>query len=131
VEESVSLAQYAGQRVLLRFEYVTDGSTHGEGWAIDNVAVAGGVLENTESDGEGWDAEGWVPVDEPLPQEWIVRLVAESADGVPVVIDAAIDGGAGELRFDATGLRDVVLAIAGATEGTIEPAPYSVELTGP
>jgi hypothetical protein len=131
VEESISLAEFAGERILLRFEYVTDGSTYGEGWAIDNVVVSEAGFEDLESDDGGWDEEGWVTIDEQLPQSWVVRLIAESADGAPVIVDADIDRGTGELRFDATGLQDVVLAIAGATEGTTQVAPYTVELTRP
>ena len=39
VERGGRLERFAGQNVLVRFEYVTDGATHGAGWAIDDVAA--------------------------------------------------------------------------------------------
>jgi hypothetical protein len=70
-----------------------------------------------------------VRIDAPLPQSWIVRLIAEREDGEPVVVDAAVGAdGKGTLEFDAAGLHDVVLAVAGATEGTNQRSPYTLTL---
>jgi hypothetical protein len=130
IDEEVDLSAYAGQEVLVRFEYVTDGGTHGRGWALDDISLASGETVTAIDDGE-FEAAGWVRVDRPLEQRWIVRLVAER-DGEPVVIDAPIGAdGRGELRFDATGLENPVLAIAGATEGTVETALYTVSMLRP
>lgn len=126
LDETVDLTPYAGKRVLLRFEYVTDGSTTGEGWAIDDVRVGGAPLDDA-----GWERGGWVLVDGGLPQEYTVRLIAMRA-GAPVVLDMPLDAAQrGELRFDPAGLQDAVLLVSGATEGTIARAPYRVELRGP
>jgi hypothetical protein len=131
VDERISLAEYAGLRILVRFEYVTDGSTHGEGWVVDDIAVEGTDLRFDAGD-PSWNADGWVDLDAPLPQTWIVRLIGERADGEPVVMDADIrPDGSGTVRFDAIGLHDVVLAIAGSTEGTNQTSPYTIDLTRP
>lgn len=130
VEERMSLEEFAGRRIQLRFEYVTDGSTHGEGWAIDDVAVEDAAFHDPDGADAGWDFDGWVRIDAPLHQAWIVRLIASDASGEPVVRDAQISSeGVGALSFDATGLHDVVVAIAGATEGTTQLAPYTIELS--
>jgi hypothetical protein len=130
VDESISLHAYAGQKVLLRFEYVTDGSTHGEGWAIDDVAIDDIGFSDPDNSDQSWTTDGWVRIDAPLPQSWIVRLIAERDDGEPVVIDADVaPGGTGSMEFDATGLHDVVLAVAGATEGTHQRSPYTLTLS--
>ena len=132
IDEEVDLARYAGQRILLRFEYVTDGGTHGEGWAIDDITIDGTDLNDLSASDAGWDAEGWVRIDGSLPQRWIVRLIATDASGAPVVRDIPLDAtNTGTLRFDASDLRDPVLAIAGATEGTVNRAPYVIELVQP
>lgn len=126
IDERVDLSAYAGQRVRLRFEYVTDGGTHGEGWAVDDVRIDDVAAQ------PDWQADGWVRVDQPLPQTYAVRLLAEGADGEPVVQDVPLAGAQpGVLRFDATGLRNIVLAVAGTTEGTTQTSSYSVELMGP
>jgi immune inhibitor A len=36
---SADLSAYAGQTVMLRFEYVTDGATHGQGFEFDNLQL--------------------------------------------------------------------------------------------
>ena len=37
--ETVDLGAYAGQKVLLRFEYITDDATNLTGFAVDNIAI--------------------------------------------------------------------------------------------
>ncbi|NTU70899.1 MAG: hypothetical protein HGB10_03645 [Coriobacteriia bacterium] len=39
VDARFDLAAYAGQSIQLRFDYVTDAYTYGEGWYIDSIAV--------------------------------------------------------------------------------------------
>lgn len=127
VDESVNLGAFAGRTVMLRFEYVTDGSTHGEGFAIDDVQLSGAPLDDA-----GWDADGWMRLDQSLLQTYIIRLVAEAADGAPVVRDLPLDATqSGALRFDAGGLRNVVVAVAGSTEGTKQRSAYSITLSEP
>jgi hypothetical protein len=124
VDEEVDLDQFAGQDVLLRFEYVTDGATHGPGWAIDDVALTGGgeaVLTPVEH-------AGWVTIDGALAQEWLVRLILTLDDGTVDVRDFPVSEGASEVTFGSEGVADAVLAVAGMTEGTNNLAPYRLRL---
>jgi hypothetical protein len=128
VDERVDLSRFAGQDVLLRFEYVTDGGTHGRGWAVRDPRLEGGGSSLEASP----DAAGWVYVDRPLRQEYIVRLILTRDDGSVEVRDLVLDAAqAGELRFSAAGVTDALVAVAGATEGTNELAPYTLELAAP
>jgi hypothetical protein len=132
VSERISLAKYAGQKLLLRFEYVTDGGTHNEGWAVDDVAIEGTGFRDPDLSDPGWRSEGWVRIDRPLPQTYIVRLIEKRAGGETSVLDLQPDAtGRSELRFPAAGIESATLAIAGTTEGTNQKAPYTVELTRP
>jgi hypothetical protein len=129
IEGSIPLLSFAGKRILLRFEYVTDGGTHTEGWAVRDVRLADG--EASLRLGEPV-SDGWVTVDRPLAQTWLVRLIETKADGGFAVTDVPLDdSGAGELRFNSVGLTDAVVAIAGTTEGTTQLAPYTIELQRP
>ncbi len=129
VDERVSLARFAGQKVLLRFEYVTDGGTHGRGWAIDGVAIEGTAFRDPDLTDAGWRSAGWVRLDRPLPQTYVVRLIERRAGGETSVLDVPLDAGRrGELRFSAAGVDEATVAIAGSTEGTDEPVPYTVAL---
>ncbi len=130
IDERVSLSEYAGKKVLLRFEYVTDPSVHGEGWAIDDLAVTGTDFRDPDGSAPGWTSEGWLRVDRPLPQTYVVRLIEKLSDGTSRVLDLPVaPDGNGELRFSAAGVSDATLAVAGSTEGTNQQAPYHLELT--
>lgn len=129
VDESMPLTAYAGKKIMLRFEYVTDGGTHGEGWAIRDLALTDGAAPLKLGSPV---SEGWVNIDKPLPQTYIVRLIESKADGGFGVLDVPLDAaGAGELAFNSTGLTDAVVAIAGSTEGSNQLAPYTVQLARP
>jgi hypothetical protein len=129
VEERVDLSAYTGESIMVRFEYVTDAGTHGEGWAVRN-------LYPTASRGNlGWggepDLDGWIPLGETsLAQSYAVRVILTHDDGAIEVLDVPLDDARdGELRFSTDGVVDAVLAVAGTTEGTQQLAPYTVELT--
>jgi hypothetical protein len=131
IDERVSLAKYAGQKVLLRFEYVTDGGTHGEGWAIHNVAIAGTTFRDPDLTDPGWKSEGWVRIERPLAQTYAVRVIEKLAGGEAAVLDVPLDASShGELRFSFSGVDEATLAIAGTTEGTNQLSAYAVELAG-
>ena len=132
LDERISLAAFAGQKIKLRFEYVTDGGTHLEGWAIRNVAIEGTDFRDSDGSAAGWVSQGWLRLDRPLAQTYIVRLIETRSDGGVAVIDVPLDRNqSGELRFGAAGVQDAVLAIAGSTEGTNQQAPYSIQLALP
>jgi hypothetical protein len=131
IDESVDLTAFTGETVQLRFELVTDGGTHGEGWAVRDIQLET-VDTLTDVDDGAWTFDGWVRVDRALPQTYVARLIGERADGEAVVLDVPLDAdGDGELRFSADGVTNLVLAVAGTTEGTNVRAPYRIELTRP
>ena len=129
VDERVSMAPYAGKKVLLRFEYVTDGGTHREGWAIQNIRIDAIGFSDPDGTDPGWTSAGWVRIDRTLPQTYVVRLIEKMADGTSHVLDVPLDAAQrGELQFSGTGIEDAVVAVAGTTEGTNQAAPYTVQL---
>lgn len=130
IDERIDLAAYAGKRILIRFEYVTDGAYHGAGWAIRDVRITPGP--GLSSSGASLESNGWISVDRPLKQTYAVRVIEKKADGTSAVLDMPLDAsGSGELRFDTAGLDDAVIAVAGTTEGTDQLAPYTIELASP
>jgi immune inhibitor A len=133
VEESIDLTPFAGKRLLLRFEYVTDSGLNTSGWAIDDIAVPElGWLDDAESDG-GWEAQGFRHPEAPLPQRFIVRVIEIGNE--TRVSDVPLDAdNHAEIRLSGfgAGLTKAVVLIAAATDGTSEPATYRYSLsTGP
>ncbi|MBI2855939.1 MAG: immune inhibitor A, partial [Chloroflexi bacterium] len=75
LEDSVDLTPYAGGRVLVRFEYVTDDAINEDGICIDDISIPEiGFLHNAENEGE-WEALGFVRTNNRVPQRYIVQVV--------------------------------------------------------
>ncbi len=132
IEEEVSLADYAGQQVLLRFEYVTDDAINSIGFLVDDVAITGvDFFDDAENDGD-WEARGFFRTDGILPQRFIVQLVRYE-DDVPAVERVVLrDTGEREVSFlledFGRTLEDAVLIVSGATPITTEVAQFNLRL---
>ena len=120
VQEEVDLSAYAGKKVLLRFEYVTDDATSLTGLAVDNIEIPElGFRDGAESEA-GWTSEGFKRIERPLSQQFIVQVIrGETVERV--ALDAA---NRGSVRLDGS----ETIAVSGATEGTAEVAPYTWSL---
>jgi immune inhibitor A len=128
VDEQIDLSAFAGGRVLLRFEYVTDEGAVEDGLAIDDLSIAEiGFVDDVERD-NGWQADGFLRVDDTLPQRFIVQLVEEAADGGVSVrridLDAHNDADIPVSRA----AKRATLVVSGATLGATEPARYQWEV---
>jgi hypothetical protein len=124
VDEEIDLSAYAGERVRVRFEYVTDEASTLDGLAIDDVSlVETGWFDDAERDGD-WAVSGFLRVSEPLPQRFLVQVVQETGRGVVeirrVELDAANRATITIPRTD----RKVTLVVSGATFGTTELATF-------
>jgi hypothetical protein len=127
IEESVDLTPYAGGRVLVRFQYITDEAVNTEGWAIDDIAIPElGFLDNAEGDG-GWKMEGFVRTDNLLPQRFLVQVIERGSQ--VRVRDLPLDQqNAGRLAVCCfgQGLEQVVVVVSGTTQVTTEAARYKL-----
>lgn len=93
------LSPYAGDRLTLRFDYVTDGALTETGWLIDELAIdALGYREDFEGALEDWTVEGWVPFHEPRPVLWLVQAFMVDPDGEVDRIQRWLANGTGTLR---------------------------------
>ena len=124
VDEEIDLSPYAGERVLLRFEYVTDEASVEDGLAIDNLEIPEiGFRDDAETDG-GWQVAGFLRVTDTLPQQFIVQVVEQDARDAFTVrridLDAANNG---QIRIPASA-KTATVVVSGATLSTTEPAGY-------
>ena len=133
LQESIDLSPYAGDSVLLRFEYVTDSAIHEEGICIDDIAVPEiGFFDDAETDG-AWTAEGFVRTDNRVAQGYIVQaiLLGDETSVVEMPID---DAGSGALTLQGFGdrLGKAVVIIAPTAPKTTQPASWvlAVERVG-
>lgn len=85
LDENLSLDDYAGQAILLRFEVITDDATTQPGMVIDDVRIPEiDYASDFETDSGGWQAEGWVWTDNTLPQQAWVQVVQQMNSGATI-----------------------------------------------
>jgi hypothetical protein len=128
IDEQVDLSQFAGSQILLRFEYVTDQSYNGPGFAFRDLSIPEIDLEEPGAVEDAWNAEGWVRVDAPIPEQWNVRLVRYLRDGTTVDAVPVDPDGNATFDLDPTARR-TVLVVAPNAPRTLIPANYSVTVT--
>lgn len=95
VPEAISLNQYVGQEVLVRFEVLTDASILGQGFAVDNVHVPEmSAAKMWETAVSGWEAAGFVQTGWQLPQQWRVQLIhlGSKPQVIPLPLNALNQG---------------------------------------
>jgi len=129
VEESIDLSPFAGRKIVLRFEYITDEGINLDGWAIDDIAIPElAFFDDGERDGH-WQTQGFQRLTAPLPQRFIVRVIemGETTSVRPLPLDAA---NRGEVRLSGFGstLDKAVIVVAAASDGTTQTAPYRYSL---
>jgi hypothetical protein len=123
IEETIDLSEFAGQEILVRFEYVTDAAVNLAGFMIDDIRVPELDYEaDFEADEGGWDGEGFVRMDNILPQEFVVQVILQNGDTTVERIDLD-DANQGSLTVD-LGSEGAILVISGTTQFTTEPASY-------
>lgn len=125
IQETVDLSPYAGGRLLLRFEYVTDESVNEEGVCIDDISIPEiGYADDAEGPGE-WAARGFIRTDNWVPQAYLVRLI-ELGDPVTIRDMPLDETGRGSLvvRGHGEDMRRVVVVVAPMAPKTTEPSSY-------
>jgi hypothetical protein len=80
--QSVDLSAYAGHRIELRFQYVTDDGVNGESFLMRSLSIPEIHWHDTYT---GWTANGFVPIyNNKLPSNWMVQLIAYTTKGTTV-----------------------------------------------
>jgi hypothetical protein len=125
VDEEVDLTPFAGQKILLRFEYITDEGVNLDGFAVDDIEVPElGFFDDAESDGP-WQATGFQRLTGPLPQRFIVQVI-EMGQTHTVTTVPLDEANRGEVRLSGFGstLDKAIIVVAAITDGTRQTASY-------
>jgi hypothetical protein len=128
INEKIDLSPYAGEELMLRFEYITDAAVNGEGMLLDDISIpAINYQEGFEQDDGGWDAAGWVRLYNEIPQSYRVVLVEQG--GTTEVREIPLDASNhGEIDLHLGSNRDhAVLVVIGTARHTWQEAPYEVQ----
>jgi immune inhibitor A len=130
IQESVDLSPYAGQKVQVRFEYVTDAAVNGEGFLLDDVSVpAVDYFTDFETDNGDWQAEGFARVENVLPQTFRLSLIVKHSNGETTVTPVSLNSeNIADVPLNLQSGDQAVLVVTGTTRFTREPAVYSLEV---
>ncbi len=128
-EEAVDLSPYAGQEVTIRFDYITDAAVNGIGLFLDDIRVdAIGYFTDFEADDGGWLSDGFVRIQNSLPQKFRLTLITFGSETLvtPIVLDAYNQA---SVLIDLGGdIKSAVLVVSGTTPYTRQKAEYQFEI---
>ena len=128
IQEEVDLSEYAGQKVQIRFEYITDALVNGEGFLLDDVRVdAINYQSDFEADDGGWAATGFVRVQNVLPQTYRLSLILKGDTTIVTPIALNADNTA-DIPFSLKNSDEAVLIVTSTTRFTSIPAAYQIEI---
>lgn len=130
IEETFDLSPFAGQQVLIRFEYVTDESVNHAGLCIDDIRIPElGYVHDVEEGEDGWVAQGFVRTDNVLPQRYMIQLL-HLADRITIERVFLEQEQCTTLMIAGSHprTRKVVVVISAVTPGSTDPASYHYEI---
>jgi immune inhibitor A len=129
IRESVDISQYAGENILLRFEYITDAAVNGEGFLLDDVAVPEiGYFTDFEEDDGGWESLGWARIQNLLPQTFQLALVTFGETTAVHYIELP-DSQFIEIPLEiGSTINEVIFIVTGSTRFTRQKANYHFEV---
>ena len=130
---AADLSDYAGQDILLRFQYVTDEAIHAPGFCVRELGLTGAGAAGADAVpipiGD-WQPDGFVWVNNQVFQEWIVSVIVEgnrpTVALLPLQYDADADQWRGTVDIVAGDGDTVTVAIAPVAPATKESAAYEV-----
>jgi hypothetical protein len=125
VQQTASLAAYAGKTVQLRFEYVTDAALNFDGFALDDITIPEiGFSDDAEKD-SGWTSNGFIRSSNVVKQRYVVQLIRFGA--APTVERHIVENGTLELDVDASKDRKApILAVTGIAPRSTQTIPFTV-----
>jgi hypothetical protein len=126
--EEVDLSQFAGQKVQIRFEYITDAAVNGEGLLLDDISIdAVSYQSDFEADDGGWEASGFARLENVLPQTYRLALITKGDTTTVTQIPLDSDQTA-EIPLSLNSGEEATLVVTGTTRFTRLPAAYQIEI---
>lgn len=128
IQERVDLSRFAGQTVQVRFDYLTDAAVNEEGFVVDDIEIEAIEYREDFEDGDGgWVGEGFVRVDNILPQTYQLSLITMGDTTTVTPIELNPDQTA-DISLALQSGQEAVLIVTGTTRFTRLPAAYTIEI---
>jgi immune inhibitor A len=128
--EEIDLTPYAGQQILLRFEYITDDAYNSPGFCVDDISIPELGYHYDAEDDDGWEALGFIRTDNTLPQRYLVQLIELGAETRVRWIELD-EAQRGQLVIEGFGdeVERAVLVVSALAPKTTELAGYQYSIT--
>ncbi len=124
LNESVDLSAYAGKKIQLRFEYITDQAVTLPGIMVDDISVPElKYATDFEKDDGGWKSEGFVRIDNLLPQQFMVQVITQGAQ-TNVQRLPLNQNETGSLDLNLANGEKAILVVSGITPFTTEVSSF-------
>jgi immune inhibitor A len=128
LNETVDLSSYAGKKIQLRFEYVTDPAVHLDGLALDDVSIpAIHYASNFETDDGGWQTQGFARVENALPQTFRLALIVKG-DKTTVQNIALTPDQTADIPISLQAGQNAVLVVTGTQRLTRVRVGFTLEI---
>ena len=129
INENVNLSKYAGRKIQLRFEYITDAAVEGQGLLLDDVSIdAINYMSDFENDDGGWKPNGFTRIENTLPQTYRLALILKGSDKTTVQNIAVQPDQTATIPLSLKSGESAVLVITGTQRFTRLPAGYTIEI---
>ncbi len=130
VSETVNLTPYAGNEILLRFEYITDESRHDIGLCIDDISIPElDFFDSMDITDSVWLSRGFIRTKNIIPQTYLVQLI-EIGDEVKVQSMPLDEFGKGTFLITPSEVVSKrVITVSPTSENTTLSASYSIFTT--
>ena len=129
IHETVDLSAYAGQKILVRFEYITDAALSYESAMLDDISVPEIKYAcSFEKDTCGWDSKGFARVDNILPQTFVVQLIHQSGSQTTIERMPLDANRQGSLSLSLKSRDTAFLVVSGTAPFTTEKASFGLEI---
>lgn len=129
LKERISLDDYAGKTILLRFQMITDDAVTRPGLAVDDIRIPEiGYSSDVEPDAGGWEAAGWIRTDNRLPQHIWIQLVQANGSEVKVTRHLFPDDGSTLSVILKSSLDEALIAISPFAPVTTQPVIYTLNV---
>jgi immune inhibitor A len=132
--ETVDLSAYAGTKLRLRFETVTDDAVHNAGFALDSLSIPAINYTSEAPTDSGWTANGWTRTNNTLPQQWLVQAVVYHPGGKapsiqPVAVEAMTEQASATFLSFGGDISHVTLIVSPMAPTTYTVAPYQLTVS--
>lgn len=131
MQEQVDLTPYAGQKIKLRFEELTDNTPGLQGFALDQIRIPEIHFQDTLTTDNGWTSNGFARSHAILPEHYIIQAIVYTNTTILVKnlsVDLATARGALTISQFGNQVTRVVLVVAAYALKTSLLASYQLEI---